>query len=369
MKKTILWVVIVLVVVGVIVLVSNKGQKSSNSNRSVKVGVLVPLSTDFAWWGEAILDSLKVAQANGYGKEFEFVSQDTKCNTKDAISGTQFLKAQHPDMHLFIVGCDNDLKAMIPMLDKEKDLAFMVGLSGASLYEPKFPIINLAYRLEDEATAAAKFAAEKLGVKNIGILVANTEFGGTLDINVSKYFNGVGGKAVSEQIKYNEPNPETSVLKIIQSKPDAVYIQNDIPAMAAILKRLIQLDYEGKRIVYYGGRDQSLIDGAGVAAEGVYVPWVISDQTSSVKQKFLETFKQLYNKDPFVTAYFVYDGLIILDQADKSCSGDVRCIENYFYNKDGFENTLGKVTYQPDGNVERSFYFQQVKDGKFVEIK
>jgi len=316
-----------------------------------------------------IRDSIAVAQSEGYAGDFEFIYQDTKCNTKDAVSGTQSLKALHPSMHMFIVGCDNDMKAMYPLLDARDDLTFMAGLSGADLYESGFPTINLAYRLEAEATEAAKFASERLGVKTLGIITDNGTFGGTLNDSATEYFNGVGGRTISEKIKYNEPSPETSVLKILAGKPDAVYMQNDIPAMSAILKRLNQMGYKGDRIAYYGGRDQSLIDTAGKAGEGLYVPWVVSDITNSTRQNFEAKFKETYGKDPFVTAYFVYDGLMLLDEAEKSCGTDVRCIEKYFYDKDDFVGTLGKVRYQPSGEVERDFYFQQIRDGKFVEVE
>lgn len=356
----------ILIIAG-ITAVFGHGYKTNISK--IKIGVLLPLSSDFAWWGEAIINSIKTAQANGYVKDFEFVYEDTKCNTKDAVSVTQSMKALHPTMHLFIVGCDNDLKAMIPILNKTNDLAFMVGLSGADLYESGFPIINLAYRLEAEGKAAAEFAHKKLGVNTIGVLTDNGNFGSILSASVSEYTTSVGGSTVVEYLKYNQPNPETSILKVIKSNPDAVYIQNDIPTISTILKRLNQMNYSGKRIVYYGGRDQSLIDTAGKAALGVYVPWVISDTLNSDRVFFEKTFKENYGKEPFVTAYFVYDGLMLLDKAHKACDIKIQCIEQYFYDVKDFSGTLGSVEYKLGGEVNRKFFFQQIRDGVFVEVE
>lgn len=354
--------VLLILVLGVLV------YSNSKSSERIKVGVLLPLSSDFAWWGDTIRDSIQLAQASGYAKDFEFIYQDTKCNTKDAVSATQSLKSLHPSMHLFIVGCDNDLKAMFPLLDKDQDLSFMVGLSGADLYSDGFPVINLAHRLEDEAAAAAKFSVDHLAVKKAGIITDNGTFGATLAQSFSKYLTEVGGSSIAEKVKYNETSPDTSILKILQSKPEVIYLQNDIPGLSVILKRLTQLNYQGARIVYYGGHDQSLIDSAGLAAEGLYVPWVISQESNPLRDNFVKAFQTKYQREPFVTAYFVYDGLILLDEANKHCQDDVRCIEQYFYNKEDFVGTLGQVEYQPNGQVQRNFYFQQVRDGKFVEV-
>lgn len=271
-------------------------------------------------------------------------------------------------MHIFVVGCDNDLKAMSPFLDKNKDLAFMVGLSDQSLYG-NFPTINLAYRLEAEAAAAAKFASDHLGARTLGIMTDNNNFGGTLAKTAADYFSSIGGKSVTEHMKYNETSPETSILKILQAKPDAVYIQNDIPGMSAILKRFDQLGYKGDRILYYGGRDQSLIKTAGKSAEGIYVPWAISGDVNEKRSTFESEFKATYGKDPFITAYFVRDGLELLGQASQKCDWDARCIEQAFYSAADFSGTLGHVRYEPNGEVMRTFVFEQVKNGEFVEVK
>ena len=352
----------------VILIFFGSNRQPLNHKQPLKIGVLMPLSSDFAWWGEAVRDSIQTAQAKGYMKDAEFVFQDTKCSPKDAVSATFSLKALYPSMNIFIVGCDSDLKAMLPILNKDTDLAFMVGLSGADLYQTDFPIINLAYRLETEGEVAAEFAAKKLGAKTFGVIVDDGNFGNVLNNSIAEYFKSINGRVITEKLKYNEANPETSLLKLLQAKPDAVYIQNDIPAISIILKRLKQLGYQGKIMVYYGGRDQSLIDTAGNAAEGVYIPWAISDNTNQMKEDFIYTFKKMFNKEPFITSYFMYDGVVLLQEAASGCANNARCIEKYIYDKKDFDGTLGGVKYKIGGEVDRNLYFEQVRDGKFIEL-
>ena len=154
---------------------------------------------------------------------------------------------------------------------------------------------------------------------------------------------------------------------IINQKPDAIYIHNDIPTIAAILKRLSQLGYKGPRIVTYAARDQSLIDAAGQAAEGMYVPWPISDKLSPKAQEFSDTYKKMFNKEAFVTSYFVYDGLTFLSEANKDCRGESKCIADYFFSNN-FTGILGSMKFKKDGQVQRDFHFEQIKHGKFVEV-
>jgi branched-chain amino acid transport system substrate-binding protein len=366
MKKYI-WIAVLVVVVIIASVYMGEGKKEGGSK--IKVGVLLPLSGDFAWWGETAKNGIELAQKKGIANDFDFIYQDTKCNTKDAVSGTQSLKALNPSMHLFIVACDNDLKAMTPILDKNSDLAFVAGLSGPDLYESEFPIINLSYRLESEASTVSNFASKQLGLKKLGLILGNNTFGKVLGDSIPKDFANLGGSTVVEKIEINDLNVESAVLKIMQSKPDGIYIHNNNPSMAAVLKRLDQVGYRGPRIIVYSGRDQSLIDNAGKSAEGVYVPWVISDSKTDVQAKFATEYKNAFGKDPFVTSYFIYDGISLLDESNKKCNGDARCIENYFYGKSDFSGVLGNVLYKAGGQTERAFYFNQVKDGKFVEVR
>lgn len=368
MIKNKTWIVVGVVIILIVIAFTSHSRINQSGQGKIEVGVLMPFTTDFAWWGDAIRNSIKLAQNDGYAANFDFQYQDTKCDPKEAVSATRSLIARYPNMHIFIVGCDSDLKAIVPLLNKEMDLGFMVGLSGQDLYDSNFPIINLAYRLEDEAKVAATFASQKLGVKKLGIITNNGNFGGVLADSATKYIQSVGGSAISERIKYNEPDPGTSVLKILANKPDAVYMQNDIPALSAMLKRLSQIGYKGYRIVYYGGHDQSLIDTAGTAAEGVYVPWAITNASSTVRENFEKEFKANFGKDPFITAYFMYDGIMMLDKSNSTCNSDLRCMQNYFYNTKDFRGTLGHVQYQPNGNVSRNFYFQRIQNGKFTEV-
>lgn len=366
MKKYIWWVVVLVLIVVTSIYISKNKQVLETK---IKVGVLLPLSGDFAWWGETAKNGIELAQKNGMAKDFDFIYQDTKCDTKDAVSGTQSLKALNPSMHLFIVACDNDLKAMTPILDKDKDLAFVAGLSGSDLYESKFPIINLSYRLESEASAVSNFASKQLGIKKLGLILSNNTFGNVLGDSIPKDFARLGGTTVMEQIEISDLNIESSVLKVVQEKPDGIYIDNNNPSMSATLKRLDQIGFKGPRIIIYSGRDQSLIDSAGKSAEGVYVPWVISDSKTPAQNNFAAEYKNAFGKDPFVTSYFIYDGITLLDESNKKCNGNARCIEDYFHNKNDFSGVLGHALYKADGQTERTFYFDQVKDGKFVEVK
>jgi len=370
MNKKALWGIVTLVVLIVLVgIVTSKKNNNSPAKETVKVGVLLPLSGDFvAWWGETIKNGIIVAEANGLSKNIEFVYKDTQCNTKDAVSGTQSLKALYPTMHIFIVGCDNDLKAMLPILNKDTDLAFVAGLSGSDLYASHFPIINLSYRLEDEGKSTVNLLNLHPEVKTMGVIYGNNTFGQVVKDTIASQFNCAGCKTISEQIKLSEPDPKTSVLKLLQGKPDAIFIHNDIPTISAVLKDLDQFGYKGLRIVTYAGRDQSLIDTAGKASEGTYVSWVVSDQLNQVQKDFIDQYKKMFTKDPFVTSYFVYDGIALLGEANNVCGGDARCIEQYFYNKKDFNNVLGNVTFEPNGQVARSFFFEQIKGGEFVQV-
>lgn len=362
MKKLISLIVVILVIT--FFALSTK----ETSEEKIPIGVLVSLSSDFAWWGESIQNSILLFKEAGHLKDFEFIFEDTKCSAKEAVSATRNLQTLHPEMKLLIIGCDTDLKAMDSLLGNDY-LAFMVGLSGADLYEINTPTINWAYRLEIEGELAGEFAMNNLGVESIGIITDNTSFGNTIANAVKKYFTSNGAEAFSETVQFNEPNPETQILKILSNNPDAIYLQGDIPGLSIILRRLDQLGYSGEKITYYGGKDPLLIESAGLSAESVYAPGAIPTTKNDLLEDFKESFSEKYRSEPFITSYFVYDGLLLLDEAVNNCDKNVKCVEDYFYRKNNFVGTLGEIRYRQGGVVDRDFQYYQVTNGKFVEIQ
>lgn len=369
MKNIIIVSVGVVALIGFIIGSVSSGSVLGTQSESVKVGVLIPLSGTFPWWGENIKNGIMTAEAQGLTNGMEFVYVDTQCDPKSAVTGTQMLKAQYPDMHLFIVGCDSDLKAITPILDAEKDVAFVAGLSAADLYETDVRIVNLAYRLEVEAAAVAEYAVTELGAKKVGIIHGNNTFGTVLGASIPAELAKRGAVGVSEQIQINDTHPETAVLKILAENPDAIYIHNDIPTMAALVKRVRESGFTGPILATYAAHDQSFIDAAGTAGNGVIMPWPVSGKSNDAAQTFKEGYSVYAQGEVFVTAYFVYDGLMLLKDARTACGSDAQCIADYFFAEDSFEGTLGPVEYRAGGEVARTFDFQTVQNGTFVSVK
>lgn len=358
----------VLLVVAVGFLITNTSSVSATPDK-LQVGVLIPLTGTFPWWGENIRNGIKTAEAHGLTEGVEFVYADTQCDPKSAVTGTQRLKAQYPDMHIFIVGCDSYLKAITPILDPKEDIAFVAGLSAADVYETDVRIINLAYRLEVEAGAVADYAVSKLGVKKMGIIHGNNTFGTVLGAQIPVELAKRGALGVSEQIQINDTRPEVAVFKILAEKPDAIYIHNDIPVMVALTKRIREAGFTGEILAVYAAHDQSFIDAAGAAGEGVIVPWPVSGELNDTGKKFKDGYAAYAEGETFVTAYFVYDGLMLLNDARAECGADTNCIADHFFSEDSFEGTLGSVQYLPNGEVVRTFEFQKVQNGAFVSAE
>ncbi len=349
--------------VGVIIIILLVAQKFEPKK---EVAVLLPLSSDFAWWGETIVNSIQIAQADGYLMDYNFKAQDTKCNGKDAVGAVQNVKATNKDLHLFIIGCDNDVQAILPFLDKERDLVFVVGLSGSNLYNNDYKIINLAHRLEDEAQVAADYAINNLKAKRAGIITDRGTFGRTLTESFTSSFSQADG-ILADTLEYNQRDINTTILKIVNFKPDVVYLQNDIPGITNIIKKLKAFNYNGDIITYYGGRDQQLISNLGGLAEGLISVWVTPTEKNQEYKKFLEQYVQKHGQSPFITAYFAYDGIKLLNQALSKCGYNASCIEDYFYSKKDFTGTLGQVQYLPKGEVKRNFSVEKVVNGVFVK--
>lgn len=340
-----------------------------DDEKKLKIGVMLPLSGDFSYWGESQRRGIALAMENGLAGNLEFIFQDTQCTTNQGVNAAQLLRNTE-DIKVFLVACDNEVKAIAPSLDPQTNLIFISGLSGQELYDSPTPIINLSYTLENEGSTAASFIFKKLNKKTLGILVGNNSFGTILGDVIEREFATLGGNITAkERIAINEADPTAIAVKVFATNPEAIFIHNDINPTAIILKRLREYGYQGEIVTYYTNHDPAMIKVAGEAVEDVYFTWPSNEDARTQMYRDLTLqYREKYTSEPSPTTFFVYDGVRLLNAAQATCSGNTQCIEDFFYQQTDFDGVLGRVTYKAEGATHRRLYLDVVKNGQFVPV-
>lgn len=215
-KGSKIWLGIVIVVVAVIILISVSNNQEQEY-QGTKIGVLLPLSGDFASFGESFKRGIEDASSSNVNLIFE----DTVCQNNPTISG--FRKLTDVDGVKYIIGpaCSSPQEAIAPLV-KEKDILVILPLAASEdLYDKSGgKIYQMQYSLQDEASYLAQTLAEK-GYEKVTLIGYQNALSETHRNSFKANFNGEIQEIVFAD---TSSNINTELLKIASFEPDAIFV-------------------------------------------------------------------------------------------------------------------------------------------------
>lgn len=213
---------------------------------TIKVGLAVPLTGDFAAYNEvdgARCMAEMINRAGGVnGMKFELMIQDSGSDTQAAISSTERFLSEG----VVAIGT-------IPFSDTMIPVAQIAAANGVTVLQSQSTQVEMHSGVVDNfisnvapdpytAAAAANFALE-MGVKNV--VAFTSDEGGSWSARTPIWFADVieqnGGKLLTS-INYvsgtTDWSPQIAELKTLNPAPDAVYISWAMPDIGILIRQL-----------------------------------------------------------------------------------------------------------------------------------
>ncbi len=219
-----------------------------------QVGVILPLSGDFARYGENVREGL----ISGKSENLDFVFKDETCRAKEALSAYKSLKAR--GFRVFLGPfCGSPQKAVAPLLKSSKDLVLLGSSAPENVFQDSGErMLSVQHSIEDESRFNAE-QANRLGLKTAALVFQEQEYGRTHEKAFREVFKG----QILEVFAYD--NPAGGVMKNIalqleKLNPDLVYIPDAAPLLHGFLKELRQLGSQARVISTYGTQISDVFD-------------------------------------------------------------------------------------------------------------
>ena len=351
--------------------------QNPTSKETIKIGFIGPLTGDAADYGQVSRDSLQLAMdeinaAGGInGRAIQMIWQDGKCNGKEANTAAQKLIFEDRVKIIFFGGCSGEVLGAAPILEENKVIGFGPYTSSPDITKAGDYIFRNSYSDKDSGKTAANTIAKKY--KTAVVIAELTDFAQAYKKVFIEEFEKQGGKIVaSEDYQPENRDFRTSLLKIINAKPEAIFVDPQASATGtAILQQLKEL---GNTIPIYTNFFLSSEDAqktVGNAAEGVVF---IADPEPSGERKdeLIQKYKQRYGRPP---AYeyplpATYDAMHILTKAIGEVGYDATKIKEWLYKLPNYEGTLGTYRFDENGDVVGILPLVKViKNGKAEKVE
>jgi len=373
-KRTILWVVLIIIVLAVVYGISNR-QGTTGSKEPIKIGVISPLTGEIAAIGENVKTAIEVARdevnaAGGVnGRMIELVVEDGKCDGQPGANAASKLVNVDKVIAIIGAGCSSETLAAAPIVDQAKvpmvsSISTNPKITGISPYVLRF-VPSDAY----QGKVGAEYAVETLGKKKIALLSCLSDWCTGLHDVFKSRAEALGATIVAdERNQQDDRDFRTEITKIKAAKPDLVYVPEYPEATIVILRQMKELGLSVQLLGADGWSDPKIPTELGAVADG-------ARYTEPASTKLPDAFVAEMNKrtggqEIHSYAARAYDILHAMVQIMTTVGTDSTAIKDALHQLTNYHGIADTYTLGPDGDMTTASYtVKEYRGGKIVVVQ
>ncbi len=335
--------------------------ESCLAQEPLKVGLIVPLSGEYASFGKAVVNAAQLAAEKGSGHEIELLYADNwTCSSQDAVSGFQKLvSVDHTKV--IITFCTAAAKAVAPLAKRMDIPVFQLTEPGDAADKYMIKMMPTSYGFLDLLADVFSKKYARMAIVASSMEVNTGEFGNAPLF--TRGFESRGGKIVfSEEFPPSLLDFRTMIVKIKSSGAQAVtpFIW-DARQLATFMKQADELGLWGKvdlagnftfEMLY---RDLIPIYPRLAKMNGL----VSVNFRSTTSPDFIKEYREHFGEDAPQFADYAYDVVKIIRRCglDRSCS------------LEPFEGASGMNRFDETGRRIGDFALKELRGGVFRESR
>lgn len=365
--KIIIGIIVILLVIWGLISVNKNNQVSTDE--PIKIGVIAPLTGNFAVLGERMKNGFELAKEDilksGKIESIDLVIEDA-CQPAQAVSAAHKL-IEIDKVH--ILGgsfCVVGFVPVVPIFEQAKILTFNTAPNPDSVLNKKY-VISTNSSIKEKSEQIAQYAYEKLNAKTAAVIYYNTPLGQDYNKYLSETFKKFGGNILSSEVTLVDATDfRTPLTKIKSMNADVIFVVQLANPLGNLLKQAKELGVKSVIVGNSQNEDPTILQTAGIAAEGFTIssdePFPKTDKINDFAKRYEEKFGQPAD----VFAANSYDALHLQIEAYLSCNGETECMLEKLHSIKNYPGVSGNITIREDGSASKPTIFKVVKNGQFV---
>lgn len=225
-----------------------------------------------------------------------------------------------------------------------------------------------------ESEKYAEYLYNDMGIKSVGIVYVNNDYGNNVVEHFTKHFEELGGTITAAESFVPEQTLDFSpmITKVKESNPEAFYPVAFYEDTANILKQADGLDFKAENLILTSSvMTQAVIDLSGELVEGAVILSAYPATPNNEKfERVLNEYSEKTGKagDLYVMlAYDVTDQIATAIQETGSTDPDK--VRDTLNNMKDYDALAGSYDMSEDGRALRQVFPVTVEDGQFVDIE
>ena len=364
-KKS-LWITLAIVVaVGIGIYLYSQKQRSSSE--LIKIGAILPLSGDFAVFGEAINRGamLAVDEAKQQGFNIQYISEDDHSNAVGSTNAANKL-VRTDNVDAAITATVQEVKPVAPIFESANIPLLATWDSNKYIKTAGKNIFTIGFSTEGAGEKMAVYARNSLKLSRVSVLAQKDEWSQLIASAFEAKFKELGGSVVvSEKLSPTQKDFRTVLAKIKSGGTEGIYFPFLPNTIAPFIK---QADELGLNTIMMTGDSISPdeVTQAGSPAENLYFTNLYADNIKSLTDKY----KAKYGKDPADMTFvsFGYDGVKTLLAASEISKKDKISMSDAI-RKVNIQGLDRSIKFDGKQYAEKLEHLYKVTSGEFVEVE
>lgn len=357
---------------------SSSGGGGGGGGGSIKIGVPVPLSGDYASAGTDIYHGAQLAAdyVNSHGgvngKKITLLQADDACSAQVgaqaaaklisqgvvAVAGGYCSTASLPELSAFH-------RAGIPFV---MDASTNPQLTEQG-YAEAFRDIG---RDDAQGPFVAKFISQFLHAKTAAVMNDNSTYSkGLADATVAALKQDGVKVVYNNSITPGQSDYTPALTSVKSANPDVFYYSGYFSEAALLLKQGQQIGLKAQMMGGDATNDPSLLKTAGTAANGFILDTApLAAQLGAEGQQFLTNYKQKFSDTPGPYSVYEYDAVRVLAQAIQNAKSTKGSDIVAALKKINYKGITGEIQFNSKGDRTKPEYITlKVVNGQFTPFK
>ncbi len=349
---------------------------AKKEEKEIKIGVILPLTGSLSKYGEWSQTAIEIArdEINSQGgiknRKIQLLIEDSRSDPKEAVAAfTKLVNVNKVPIIIGFIGSSEAL-ACAPIANQTKTVLFSTVAASPDLTNAGDYVFRERVSGTMEVKEIAKFAYDKLNLRNMAVLAINTDYGISYKNIFVETFENLSGKIhLTENFDQGETDFRTHLTKLKRIKKlDGVYLPTHITEGANILKQAKEIGLRTQFLASNAIEGPELFQIAGDAAEGLIItaPWYDPNSPESNIRKFDEEFYKRRGMHSEMFGAHAYDTLKITALVIQTNGYFAESIKNGLYNVKNYIGVSGITTFDNNGDVIKPIAIKKAEKGKFI---
>lgn len=363
MKQQTKWVIGAIVVIAVAVIgYFTLRVPSETSAKTIKIGVVAPMTGDLAFMGEGIRDAILIAKENlGNTKnKYEVIFEDDQLDAKMSASAANKL-ISIDNVDAFVTFSSITGNVIAPIAEQNKVVHFGIA-SDSNIAKGKYNFIHWTPPSEENKVLIAEL--QRKGIRKLGIFKGNAPGAIAVADDLKKQLKGTGIEVTTEQVfNSGEKDFRTIIAKSKDSGSEIYLLMAFSPELEILVKQMREAGITTSITSIENFEMSEQLD----LFEG---EWYINsaDPTMDFTNKFIAK----TGKSPTLGAANAYDIFNLIVDANEKIKGTSKPTSNQVVTElmkiTNFDGALGSLSINEDGIVVSKAAVRMIKDGKPITI-